>query len=81
MAKANPRLDAARKAYREALEAARASPTPEAWARLLAAGKDLSAAQEVRPRSSRRRRGASTHAPPPGSVRSPEETADLEGLE
>ena len=39
MPRASARLDAARKAYREALEAARARPTPEAWARLLAAGK------------------------------------------
>ena len=31
MPKANPRLEAARKAYREALEAARESPTAEAW--------------------------------------------------
>ena len=56
MAKVTSRLDAARKAYREALEAARGSPTPEAWARLLAAGKDLSAAQAPRSRSGGRRR-------------------------
>jgi hypothetical protein len=60
MGKANARLDAARKAYREALEAARKSPTPEAWSRLLAAGKELSAAEDPRPRSRRGRR-----APPP----------------
>ncbi len=58
MAKSNARLDAARAAYREALEAARAHPTPEAWARLLAAGKELSAAEEPRPRSRRGRRPA-----------------------
>jgi hypothetical protein len=58
MAKVNPRLDAARKAYREALDAARAQPTPEAWARLLAAGKDLSSAEEPRTRSRRGRRPA-----------------------
>ena len=55
MAKENARLEAARKAYREALEAARTSPTPEAWTRLLAAGKELSAATESKPRSRRRR--------------------------
>jgi hypothetical protein len=56
MPKANARLDAARKAYREALEAARRLPTPEAWSRLLAAGKELSAAESPRPRSRRGRR-------------------------
>ena len=55
MAKANVRLDAARKAYRAALESARRNPTPEAWARLLAAGKELSAAEDP-PRSRRGRR-------------------------
>jgi hypothetical protein len=58
MGKANARLDAARKAYREALEAARIGPTPEAWARLLAAGKELSAAEAPRPRGRNRRRDA-----------------------
>ena len=58
MSKVNTRLDGARKAYREALEAARASPTSEAWAKLLAAGKDLSSAQEVRGGSRRSRRAA-----------------------
>jgi hypothetical protein len=56
MAKQNARLDAARKAYREALEAARASPTPEAWAKLLAAGKELSTAEDPRSRGRRTRR-------------------------
>ena len=56
MAKPNARLDAARKAYREALDAARSSPTPEAWAKLLAAGKELSAAEDPRSRSRRGRR-------------------------
>jgi hypothetical protein len=56
MGKANARLDAARKAYRDALEAARRTPTPEAWSRLLAAGKELSAAEDPRPRSRRGRR-------------------------
>jgi hypothetical protein len=55
MAKPNARLDAARKAYREALEAARATPTPEAWARLLAAGKELSSAEDPRARRRVRR--------------------------
>ena len=58
MAKASARLEAARKAYREALDTARARPTPEAWARLLAAGKELSSAEETRPRSRRGRRAA-----------------------
>ena len=58
MARSNARLEAARNAYREALEAARASPTPEAWARLLAAGKDLSAAEEPKKRPRRARRGS-----------------------
>ncbi len=40
------KLEEARERYREALEAARAQPSPEAWARLLAAGKALSDAQE-----------------------------------
>lgn len=56
MAKVNARLDAARKAYRDALDAARKAPTPEAWARLLAAGKELSAAEDPRPRGRRGRR-------------------------
>ncbi len=61
MGKVNARLDAARKSYREALEAARTKPSPEAWARLLAAGKDLSAAEEPRQgRSGRRPRRAGT---------------------
>jgi hypothetical protein len=58
MAKVNARQDAARKAYREALDAARASPTAEAWTKLLAAGKELSAAEEPRPRSRRGRKPA-----------------------
>ncbi len=62
MPKASARLDAARKAYREALEAARAKPTSEAWARLLAAGKELSSAEESRPRSRRGRRPAAAAA-------------------
>ncbi len=64
MPRASARLDAARKAYREALEAARARPTPEAWARLLAAGKELSAAEESRPRSRRGRRPAPERVEP-----------------
>jgi hypothetical protein len=56
MGKTNTRLDAARKAYRDALEAARANPTPEAWAKLLAAGKDLSAETEPKARPGRRSR-------------------------
>jgi hypothetical protein len=61
MAKPNARLEAARSAYRAALDAARASPTPEAWAKLLAAGKELSQAEDPR---SRGRRGRRRAAPP-----------------
>jgi len=54
----NVRLEGARTEYREALQVARASPTPEAWARLLAAGKALSSLEEApqrkRGRKSRR---------------------------
>jgi hypothetical protein len=58
MGKTNTRLETARRVYREALEAARANPTPEAWAKLLDAGKELSAAQEPRTRTGRRSRRA-----------------------
>jgi hypothetical protein len=75
MAKPNARLDAARKAYREALEAARTSPTAEAWAKLLAAGKELSAAEDPRSRSRRGRR----RAPAAGEVVEP--TGRGEGVE
>jgi hypothetical protein len=64
MPKASARLEAARKAYREALEEARQKPTSEAWARLLAAGKELSAAEESRPRSRRGRRAAPERVEP-----------------
>ena len=53
MVKANPRLEAARRAYRDALEAARTTPSSEAWARLLTAGKELSKAAEPPARSRR----------------------------
>jgi hypothetical protein len=79
MPKGNDRIDAARKAYREALEAARASPTPEAWSRLLAAGKELSAAEEPKPRS-RRRRSAAVEPPVP-VVPEVEGLVDAEGTE
>lgn len=76
MARSSGRLDAARKAYREALEAARAQPTPEAWARLLAAGKELSAAEDPRSRSRRGRR------PEPRAPEGGAEVADhIEGIE
>jgi hypothetical protein len=58
MPKPNARLDAARKAYREALDAARRNPTAESWARLLGAGKELSAAEDPRSRGRRGRRRA-----------------------
>ncbi|HET8542523.1 MAG TPA: hypothetical protein VFL83_21795 [Anaeromyxobacter sp.] len=77
MPKASARLDAARKAYREALEAARAKPTPEAWARLLAAGKELSSAEESRPRSRRGRRAAPERVEP-GEVERLEPAAPVE---
>jgi len=70
------RLEAARRVYREALEAARADPTPKAWARLLAAGKDLSAAEEPRRGPPRRRRRRESVWPP--GLEGP---ADFEGLE
>jgi hypothetical protein len=66
MGKSNARIEAARKAYREALEAARASPTAEGWARLLAAGRELSLAEEPRPRPRRGRRPQVTAAPAGG---------------
>jgi hypothetical protein len=74
MARSNARLDSARNAYREALEAARANPTPEAWARLLAAGKELSAAQEPK-KSTRRPRRRSA---PEGGAGLSEGSLDLE---
>ncbi|GEJ57461.1 hypothetical protein [Anaeromyxobacter diazotrophicus] len=64
MGKVNNRVDAIRKAYRDALEAARDRPSAEAWAKLLAAGKELSLLQEPRAgRPGRRGRRASS-APP-----------------
>ena len=56
MGKTNSHLEAARGAYREALELARTNPSPEAWAKLLAAGKVLSSAQEPKKQAGRRRR-------------------------
>ncbi len=78
MEKPNARLDAARKSYREALEAARKQPTPEAWARLLVAGKELSAAEDPRPRG---RRGHRPHQPRTDGVDTPEHGESIEGLE
>ena len=72
MVKANPRLEAARRAYRDALEAARTTPSSEAWARLLTAGKELSKAAEPPARSRRGRKPAGE-----GSVDAP----NLEGVE
>jgi hypothetical protein len=63
MGKESNRVEMARKGYRDALEAARAHPSPEAWAKLLAAGKQLSSAQE--PRAGRPgRRGRRSAAEP-----------------
>ena len=85
MPKANARLDAARRAYREALESAREKPTPEAWERLLAAGKELSAAEDPRARARRGRRPQPEHAAPiePGRAEpmEPNPAEPLEGLE
>ncbi len=79
MGKSNPRLDAARKAYREALEAARKAPTPEAWARLLVAGKELSAAEDPRPHG---RRGRRPQEPRTDGVDTPPDRGgNIEGLE
>ena len=64
MVKSNPRLEAARQGYREALVAARESPSAEAWTRLLAAGKELSKATEPPPRSRRGRRPAAAPGEP-----------------
>jgi hypothetical protein len=75
MAKPNARLDAARKAYRDALEAARTNPTPDAWAKLLAAGKELSAAEDPRSRGRRARRRP---APSPDAVEAVERGESLE---
>ena len=77
MAKVNPRLEIARSSYREALAAARENPTSEAWARLLAAGKELSAAEEA-PRSRRGRRPGAR--PVPESPESPP-ASDVERIE
>ncbi len=79
MPKGNARLDAARKAYREALDSARKSPTPEAWARLLAAGKELSAAEDPRARGRRGRRPEPRAAPAADAGHA--EPEPLEGLE
>jgi hypothetical protein len=81
MAKPNVRLDAARKAYREALEAARGSPTPEAWAKLLAAGKELSAAEDPRSRGRRGRRRPPREAAPVEAVEAAEPAERGEGLD
>jgi hypothetical protein len=80
MPKGNARLDAARKAYREALDAARKGPTSEAWARLLAAGKELSAAEAP---PSRSRRGRRPDAAPAERIEpvEPAETGPAEPLE
>ncbi len=88
MGKVNVRLEAARKVYREALEAARARPSPESWAKLLAAGKDLSAAEEPRAgaRSGRRSRRAATPTihdleGVPQEIHEPEQHEELEHIE
>ncbi|BDG07650.1 hypothetical protein [Anaeromyxobacter paludicola] len=72
MPKVNARLEAARLAYREALEAARREPSSESWAKLLAAGKELSACEEAG-RGGRRGKGARSE---PGEL-----VPDIETLE
>jgi hypothetical protein len=81
MGKTNARLDVVRRAYREALESARANPTPEAWAKLLAAGKELSSAQEPKNRGGRRNRrtAAPTYQELEGPARG--ETHEVEQLD
>ena len=59
------------KAYREALEAARASPTPEAWAHLLAAGKELSVAEDPARERARAAKAAGRAADRSGRRRGP----------
>ena len=72
MGKVISRLEVARKAYREALEGARARPTPETWGKLLAAGKDLSSAQEPSARRGRRGRRSASVAPTIQELEPPE---------
>ena len=82
MGRVTSRLDVARKAYREALEGARARPTPETWAKLLAAGKELSSAQEPKARGHRRgRRSANTTPTIQEHEAEPHPEPELEGLE
>ncbi len=86
MAKTKTWLEAARKTYREALELARASPTAEAWAKLLAAGKALSSAEEPKSRGGRRskRAGVPTLQDLEGTPQqesSQQEPSELERLE
>ena len=78
MTKTNVRLEAARVAYRAALEAARANPTQEAWARLLAAGRELSVAEQPPPRSRKRRAERNRVA---GEVVIPPEAAEVPVLD
>ncbi len=86
MGKTNTRLEAARAAYREALEATRVRPTPENWAKLLAAGKELSSAQETRSGGSRRSRRVAPpvtindldEGPSDGPVAEPTEVRELD---
>ncbi len=79
MGKTNGRLEAARAAYREALEAARANPSSEAWAKLLAEGKELSEVSEPKARAKRARRSAvPTIQELEGPVRREPELGELE---
>jgi hypothetical protein len=78
MGKTNTRLEAVRKAYREALESARVKPTSETWARLLAAGKELSSLQEPKGRGRRSRRNA---VPTIHDLEAPPKEEELEQIE
>jgi hypothetical protein len=82
MGKTKTRVETARLAYREALEAARARPTSEAWARLLTAGKELSAVTEPRStRSGRRSRKSSVPTIQDLEDAAPRPEMELEQLE
>jgi hypothetical protein len=80
MGKTNAWVESARKAYREALESARASPTADAWGKLLAAGKALSSAEEPKSRGGRRSRRATMPTSRDLEENASQETPELEPL-
>lgn len=83
MRKVNAKLEAARKAYREALDAARINPTPESWARLLASGKELSLAQDPKGGRTGARRSRRDATPTYSDLEGPpaEEAQELERID